>query len=602
MEPITKSKKYVDRDSRKTGKLGKRTVVHPEFAGIKGRFEISYKNINKIDINRRGLGERLWEWVWGMSDEKKRAFERVKSDLEARQLDKLDKLKPIIDKLDKKEYLDSEETKELKKVILIKSQEEMGIEDAAGKTEAFYLFDKLIESNTEKAFLEFVTQINKLGIGQKLNMKSALDFVVRKVRNQQGFNAQEIELVRDTIMNGLVEKKKENVNAALIQGMQAQHKQDEERIKALEEQLAKAQAEVKKKDTALKKDEKALVELAQKNDELGENKVNRERDYDELGKFNDELYAVNQDLEQEFTQLDKKLLEQTDKIKKLEQEVSNTKRENQNLIQEKNRLNIMENEYKLLKEKTKNYDSIQNELFTLQGIIGSVAGKKEELAILDKKLTEAENAIGDNLRKNQELENAITTRAQELKEIEVRQLELSEKLKKEIMPILILGQMMGAAMPEEMKGEYALNLGETEEINKLLNKEEFTLEEVNKLKTWVSTLMKELEYENQLRRTVPKAIENLQTEFVRLKPAEPADVENYLKKLKTRLLQGNNPYPELVTSDKNPRIFVFFVDGELLKIEVNSADDIIDLEEELKACRERAEAYKRFEEVERAGA
>lgn len=642
----TKSKEEVQ--VKETGKLGKRTVSAEDLVGMRGRFAISRDNVNQLDINNIGIGQRIWIWIAdffgakdkGISSEQVKVFDVVKGyveDLKDKRPDMLGDLNSIGDKLGRREYLDSDQAKELNKLILIEEQKGIGIEEAAEKTEAFYKFDLVIETKTKEAYQAFVTHLTKnLGLDEK-KLAVVLEIVKDKVDSKGDFTDIEIKLIRKSIYEALVAKRVERENAERAESSEKERISLEKKLdgsskelnvlketnKLLNEKNAKLDKEnatlhgdylieeersrwfesrhnglmekVKKLEKANEEKETKLLEQEQQLKEVVESKELLNRQFKELMADKNGLQDQVQKLKGNLNTLESEIENQVTKS------TQNLRKENEKLKQDvhnqKVQASLARSELDLLKAKTADYDQVKGELFSIKGVLESLDAKKEELRSLDVQLTGMEKEIEVNQKKGQELEEVVAARAQELDEMERKQTQLVDILKNEATRLLLIGQMMGAALPEEMKREYALNLGEEVEIDSLLSKEELTAEEVGKLKTWTYTLMQELEYENSLRKKVPETIGDLQGAF---KEAVGGNKEErYLEGLKDRIkMEG---YPDLITSDKDPRVFVFFVDGELLKITINSVDDIVALEEELEACRERAEAYKRFEEVEKGG-
>ena len=171
-------------------------------------------------------------------------------------------------------------------------------------------------------------------------------------------------------------------------------------------------------------------------------------------------------------------------------------------------------------------------------------------------------------------------------------------MKAEVTQLLLMGAAIGATLPEDMKQKYALNIGDRRELNSLLNKEQLSPEDVNQLKGWMHTLIMELDYVNQLReKSKPVPIGDLKTEFAA--PNRKAEIDDYLNSLKTKLKTLD--YPDLITSDENPRVFVFFVDGDLLTVvNVDDADykeQILDLQAHIEACRKTAIKAKELEQA-----
>lgn len=563
MEPITSQTRKAETISQGTGQLGKKTVSQEDLSKVRSRLKISCDHINKLDIGRKSIGQRVFEscseFIRGVSEEKKKKFEAAKETLKSQELNLNDSdLKSIKHKLDNNEYLDPQEAKLLKKKLLIKNQERIGVQDAADKTEAFYRFDTVIESKTKESFNLFKQQIEKLKLQ---GLESTLSFVEGKVKGQKDFDSAEITMVRDAIFNALKTKRAKSDNELAMQEVKKQQDFQTQVNRGLNEENKK---------------------LNEQNQVLKQNNVN----------FDDKARTQEQQLNevrQHHTELQRNANE-------LRRENQSLQGENTRLLKEMSHFINMESEYKLLKKRTQNYDEINSELISIKNTIENLNAKKEELEQLNLKLNEAEQVLEVNQKKGQEMQAAVNEKTRELKDIESSQEEIMKKIQDATVSLILLGQVLGAqaatAMPEELRDTYnVLNLSETAKAIELLNKEsELTGEEVQQLKQLTYTMIQELEYENSLRKDVPKEMRNLRSEFELAN-----DTQSYLKDLKQIIIADD--YPALVASDDNPRVFVFFVEGDLIKIEINTADDMNKLQEALDLCRHRAEVYKRVEEA-----
>jgi len=611
MEPIsTKPKGKEEAVPQKTGLFGKKTVSQDELSVIRSRFKKSCAKVNELNIDRisiwqRGF-EKFSEWISGnVSEDKKKKFDELKENLRESQhldLDNLN-LQSIKAKLDKNEYLDPQEAKTLKKMLLIKSQEQVGVKDAAAKTEAFYRFDAVIESKTQEAFKSFEDQIKILGFQESL--KGILKFVEGKVNKKENFGATEIEMVRDSIFSALKAKReKSDIDLIIAQKDEQQRilndentglKKTNEGIKWVLEGAKDDLKELTKKNELQLNDNKKLIQEKERLDQLI---VKLDKENENLCS---ELEGLELDIDEAKLELDELKIKHDDQLEEVQSDANKVKQENQSLRAEKERfleqisdLNKMKNEYILLKEKTKNYDEIQNELMLIKGTFESWNARKEEFRQLDMNLNKTEEAFAAAQKKNLEMEAMVNTRAQELQAIQDTQEERLNEIRNATSNLILFGQVLGAqAVASEGLGkEFPLmyDADATEEAIELLNKEgSLTGEEVNHLKQLTYTMMKELEYEDDLRKQVPKKMENLRLEF-----NSAIDPQKYLRDLRGKIIEAG--YPGLVISDVNPRVFVFFTDGKLLEIEINSEADIDDLQIALDACRHRAEIYERVEE------
>lgn len=124
---------------------------------------------------------------------------------------------------------------------------------------------------------------------------------------------------------------------------------------------------------------------------------------------------------------------------------------------------------------------------------------------------------------------------------------------------------------------------------KLGSGEQLTENEVKQLQSYTFRAMKEQRFEDDLKRGVPSEITgNLKAEFNGKTPNKVI-FDRYLQKLKAELIRGG--YPGLVTSDVDPRKFLFFKEGKLITITIKSVKDLDNLEAELKVCRDKALEY-----------
>lgn len=122
--------------------------------------------------------------------------------------------------------------------------------------------------------------------------------------------------------------------------------------------------------------------------------------------------------------------------------------------------------------------------------------------------------------------------------------------------------------------------------DKLNSGERLTNNEVKQLQARAFRAMQEERFEEDLRKKVPREIKgNLKAAFAGQTLDKPV-FERYLSKLKESLIRGG--YPGFVTSDVDPRKFLFFQEGQLKIVTVDSVDDLDSLEMALKACREKA--------------
>lgn len=132
---------------------------------------------------------------------------------------------------------------------------------------------------------------------------------------------------------------------------------------------------------------------------------------------------------------------------------------------------------------------------------------------------------------------------------------------------------------------------------KLESGERLTEKEVKQLQTLASRAMQKQRFEEDLRNKVPREIRGkLRTAF-QGKTLENSVFERYLSKLKDTLISGG--YPAFITSDVDPRKFLFFLNGQLIAVKVNSVNDLDVLQDRLKDCRNEALEWEAKNVIER---
>ena len=441
------------------GKLGDREVIEGKIREEKRKFSKNCDKINILDVKNRGIFTMIREAILGATQEKIDAFKEVESivdDLSKTSDLDLSALKNILvtKGKNKEYYIESDNAKLLKKALLIDAQTELGVEDAAKKTEAFYKFDVVIESKTKESVDAFKNYLETLGIkiGQTKNAglyDSLNDVINKKVETQEDFTDPEIKSIRNSIFTALQNKKMETDHAALFQKMSMQHEKDEVDIQNLNTEMASTAettrtrerelADLQKERTELQNENTGLKSTVEKqksaNSKLNDDVLRSKKDLTvTTGNYNTMLTILNEQVKKVQSQSNeantelenlKREKEKSEKFTNdLKVQVDNANQQNQILQTENNRLNgrvtKAESDHKLLQEQTKDYYEIKSELSSLQGIVGNLKEKTAELANLDKQLTDAEN-------KRKDIEGLVATGAQNLEKIESQQAEIAEE-------------------------------------------------------------------------------------------------------------------------------------------------------------------------------